>query len=171
MNSTGRSSTEPNAAGEPGDASDAIAELFRVQFAPMVRLAALMSGSPQVAEELVMDAFERLAPRIGSVDHPAAYLRTSVVNAVRSHHRRLRTIRRQPGPAPTLPAHEPEIDELWERLADLRPDERACIVLRYYDDRAVADIAEELGMPVGTVKSHLHRGLSRLRHLLGEEDR
>jgi RNA polymerase sigma factor (sigma-70 family) len=66
--------------------------------------------------------------------------------------------------------HDPEIDELWSRLSRLRPDERACVVLRYYDDLPLAEIAELLELPLGTVKSHIHRSLATLRTLLTEED-
>jgi RNA polymerase sigma factor (sigma-70 family) len=158
-----RKTTTPIASGER-----AIAELFRERFEPMVRLATLLTGSVQTAEELVMDAFTRLAPRIDELDQPAAYLRTAVVNATRSHHRRLRTARAHPvaGEATVV---EPEIDELWQRLDQLRPDERACVVLRFYEDLPLTDIADQLDLPLGTVKSHLHRAIATLRTLLAEE--
>lgn len=150
--------------------SGAIDALFRERFDPMVRLATLLTGSVETAEELVMDAFTRLAPRIHEVDQPAAYLRTAVVNATRSHHRRLRTARAHPVPVPAAVV-DPEVDELWHRLEQLRPDERACVVLRFYEDLPLADIATQLDLPLGTVKTHLHRGLATLRTLLTEEDR
>lgn len=111
--------------------------LFRDRFEPLVRLGTLLTGSQHVAEELAMDAFARLAPRLSQVDQPAAYLRTSVVNGARSHHRRLRTVRRQPRPR-AEGVWDPEVDELWQRLAGLRPDERACVVLRFYEDLPLA---------------------------------
>jgi RNA polymerase sigma factor (sigma-70 family) len=51
----------------------------------------------------------------------------------------------------------------------LRPEQRAAIVLRFYEDLSEADTAEALGMPLGTVKSTVSRGLERLRHELPEE--
>lgn len=150
------------------ETSGGAAELFRERFDPMVRLATLLTGSPHTAEELVMDAFTRVAPRIDSLERPVAYLRTAVVNATRSHHRRLRTARSQPTP-PEPMVTDPEVDELWQRLEQLRPDERACVVLRFYEDLSLADIATQLDLPLGTVKSHLHRGLSTLRTLLADE--
>jgi RNA polymerase sigma-70 factor (sigma-E family) len=157
--------TRPIATGD-----EAITELFRARFDPMVRLATLLTGSVETAEELVMDAFARVAPRIHEIEQPPAYLRTAVVNAARSHHRRLRLARRHT-PRPEVAVHDPEIDELWERLDELRPTERACVVLRYYEDLSLDQVAAELDLPVGTVKSHLHRAISRLRALLDEEDR
>lgn len=151
--------------------SDAtIAGLFEERFAPMVRLATLLTGSTETAEELVMDAFARLAPRYGEVEHPSAYLRTAVVNATRSHHRRLRTERQQT-PHHDDTVEDPELDELWSRLEQLRPAERACVVLRFYEDLTIEQVASHLDLPAGTVKSHLHRAITTLRDLLGEEDR
>ena len=159
------SSDPPVDPAPPVDAAD----LFRIEFAPMVRLATLMTGSQDVAEELVMDAFARVAPRIDDLDRPGAYLRTAVVNAARSHLRqRQRRARQHPAPV-ALEVHDPEIDELWARLSQLRPDERACVVLRYYDDLPLAEIADQLGLPLGTVKSHIHRSLATLRTLLNQE--
>lgn len=150
------------------DSAGAIDALFRERFDPMVRLATLLTGSVDTAEELVMDAFTRLAPRIDELDQPAAYLRTAVVNATRSHHRRVRTARAHPVTAPEAVA-DPELDELWQRLEQLRPDERACVVLRFYEDLPLADIATQLDLPLGTVKTHLHRSLATLRTLLTDE--
>jgi len=68
-----------------------------------------------------------------------------------------------------------ELDDLAERdrlrtaLMTLRPEQRAAIVLRFYEDLSEADTAEALGMPLGTVKSTVSRGLERLRHELPEE--
>ncbi len=147
-------------------------QLFREQFDPMVRLATLLTGHVHVAEELVMDAFVKVAPRLGDVEVPVAYLRTAVVNATRSHHRRRRTQRiHDERTMPTEPTHDPEVDELWGQLDELRPDERACVVLRFYEDLTVPQIAEQLDLPAGTVKSHLHRSLQTLRTRLDEGGR
>jgi RNA polymerase sigma factor (sigma-70 family) len=154
---------------EAGSA-DPVAVLFEERYVPLVRLAVLLGASREVAEEKVMDAFAGLASRIDTVVTPSAYLRTAVVNGVRSHHRRLHTLRRQPRPRQRSVV-DPEVDELWERLALLKPTERACVVLRYYEDLPVVEIARVLDMPVGTVKSHLHRGVAALRGLLREEDK
>ena len=144
--------------------------LFRERFDPMVRLAALLTGDHHVAEELTMDAFERVGPRLDDVEHPAAYVRAAVINAARSHHRRRALDARLPAPVePSAGDHR--VDELWDRLGELRPDERTCVVLRFYEDLPLGAIAEQLELPLGTVKSHLHRALTKLRTLLTEEDR
>ena len=151
------------------DRDDALERLFRDRYAPMVRLATLLSGSQAVAEEVVMDAFEQLAPRLADVAEPAAYLRTSVVNGVRSSQRRAATAERF-RPPPERAALDPDVDDMWERLHALRPEVRACVVLRFYEDLPLDAIAVALDLPLGTVKSHLHRGLASLRDLLSEGD-
>lgn len=146
-------------------------DLFRDRFDPMVRLATLLTGSQHEAEEIVMDAFARMAARpagLRDLDEPAAYPRTSVVNGAHSRHRRLRTLRSAPAHRPS-PHTDPQFDDLWARLATLTDDQRRCVVLRFYEDLPLAQIAEVLDMPVGTVKSHLHRALGRLRPLLDHD--
>lgn len=59
-------------------------------------------------------------------------------------------------------------DLVWRLLGRLSKQQRAVIVLRFYEDLAEAQIEEALGISVGTVKSHLSRGLARLREELGE---
>jgi DNA-directed RNA polymerase specialized sigma24 family protein len=51
----------------------------------------------------------------------------------------------------------------------LRPEQRAAVVLRYFEDLSEADTAEALGRPIGTVKSRVSRGMGRLREELGED--
>ncbi len=58
-----------------------------------------------------------------------------------------------------------------EALGALRPVEREVLVLRYVADLALDEVSDTLGIPVGTVKSHVHRSLARLRSILGEETR
>ncbi|MDQ3306536.1 MAG: sigma-70 family RNA polymerase sigma factor, partial [Actinomycetota bacterium] len=102
-----------------------LAELFRREYAPMVRLATLLVGSDAVAEELVQDAFVAVHRRWSSVDNPGGYLRTSVVNACRSHQRRAALERRRL-PRPDEPA-QLGADEVWDALAHLPHKQRAAL--------------------------------------------
>jgi RNA polymerase sigma-70 factor (sigma-E family) len=141
------------------------ADLYRAHYARMVRLAYLLTGSGAVAEELVQDAFVRVHDRWAAAEHPQAYLRAAVVNACRSHHRRLGLERRR---APTPP--DPQVvdapDEVWDALDRLPPRQRAALVLRFWEDLSEADIARALGCRPGTVKSLVHRGLAELRKVI-----
>ena len=97
--------------------------------------------------------------------NPGAYLRTCVVNRCRDLQRRRRTERRTPLP-PAERSTELGADELADALAALPIKRRAAIVLRYYDGLSEARIAEVLGVPPGTVKSLLSRGLAELREVI-----
>ena len=57
----------------------------------------------------------------------------------------------------------PEVDDTWQQLQALSADRRAAIVLRFYEDLAVSDIAAVMDKPIGTVKSLIHRGMAELK--------
>jgi len=69
-------------------------------------------------------------------------------------------------PAPEQPSLPPDLDETWQAIRRLSPDQRAVIVLRFYEDLSVDRTAEVLDKPVGTVKSLQHRALARLKEVL-----
>jgi RNA polymerase sigma-70 factor (sigma-E family) len=145
----------------------AFGRLYEARFAEMVRLAFLMTGSMETAEDLVQDSFVGLHRKWSTVRVPEAYLRTAVVNACRSHHRRRareRARRAEPERVTLFAA-----DELTDVLLTLPHRQRAAIVLRYYHDLADQEIAEVLNCRVGTVGSSIHRALARLRVELNHE--
>ena len=138
--------------------------LYAREATAMSRVAYLLVGSPELAQELVHDAFARLYERWDEVDNPGGYLRTCVVNGCRdSLRRRLLSDRER-----TDVREDAQLgaDHLVDALAQLPHRQRAAIVLRYYEDRSEADIAELLGVRPGTVKSLLHRGLANLREVI-----
>jgi RNA polymerase sigma-70 factor (sigma-E family) len=150
---------------EVGPAS--LSELFGAQYGPMVRLAHVLTGSNAVAEDLVQDCFVRLHRHWERTDNPGGYLRVSVVNACRSWHRsrfreRARLRRLAAGDQPV----SLEARELLDALARLSYPQRAALVLRYYEGMREREIADALGCPPGTVKSHLYRGLEQLRKVI-----
>jgi RNA polymerase sigma-70 factor (sigma-E family) len=147
---------------EPG--SSDFDDLFARRYDPMVRLATLLVGNPAVAEELVQDAFVRVHRKWDGVDHPAAYLRTAVVNACRNNRRRARLERAHATAASAAVA--PPQEPLLDALGTLSERQRVAIVLRYYEDLSEAEIAAALGCRPGTVKSLLHRGLAQLREVI-----
>jgi RNA polymerase sigma-70 factor (sigma-E family) len=140
--------------------------LFSAHRTEMVRLAHVVTGSNTAAEDVVQDVFLRLRRRWPDVENPAGYLRRSVVNSARDHVRHEGVVRRHAEAgedAPTGPTGDPEIDETWAAVRRLPPRQRAVLALRFYEDLPEAEIAEILGCRIGTVKSNLHRGLTRLR--------
>ena len=147
--------------GEPAHAPQSIEELYEQKFAPMVRLARLLVGSPDVAADVVQDAFVHLHRRWETIRFPEAYLRQAVVNGCKSHHRRRALELRTPIAAPEPSALS--APELLDAVMKLRYRERAALVLRFYEDLPDAAIAELLGCRVGTVASLVHRALARLR--------
>lgn len=151
--------------GKPGLAAstEPFEELYRTSYDRMVRTAHMLTGSNETAEELVQDAFAHLYARFDSVEDPAGYLYRSVVNGCRARHRRRRVVERLRPPPPTTTVAAPEIDETWTALLRLSARRRTVIVLRFYADLPLTEIAQALGCTTGTVKSLLHRGLAQLK--------
>jgi RNA polymerase sigma factor (sigma-70 family) len=148
-------------------------ELDRVR-----RYARLVHGNADEADDAVADAIARMLPawRAGRVDAPAAYLRRSVANGAAGRWRRRGLARRKDQAAlDWLPRHRDAGEELAERdrtlhaLTLLPPRRRAIVALRFYDDLALDEIADTLGISVGTVKSQLSRALDQLRDDLRED--
>jgi RNA polymerase sigma-70 factor (sigma-E family) len=152
--------------------------VFGMHHARLLRIAGLLCGDAQEAEDVVAEVFARTFRRWqkGGIDDVGAYLRRGVVNEVRSRWRK-RSVRRRVDARRTrdadevAPAADVDIGEgarLQHALAQLTERQRAAIVLRFYDDRSEADTAAVLDVPIGTVKSSVSRGLARLAELLGE---
>lgn len=136
-------------------------DLYATQFLPMVRLATLMSGRVEVARDVVQDAFVGLHVRWAHVGQPAAYLRRSVVNGCRSVARWER--RRSGRPVDDEPWADADTLELLDVLSTLPHRQRAALVLRYYEGRTEAEIAELLGCRPGSVGPLITRGIQALR--------
>lgn len=148
--------------------------LYHDRYDAMVRVAYLMTGSDLASEDLVQDAFVKVHRAWRRIDDPPAYLRQAVVNECRSWHRtRLRRRDKVDQHAHDLavdaiPATQVH-DELWDRLGTLSQKRREVVVLRFYEDLPLAEIAEVLGTKVGTVKSLLHRAVKQLEQDLRDD--
>jgi RNA polymerase sigma-70 factor (sigma-E family) len=158
---------------DPGDRSR-LGELYRRHVPEMVRLAYIVTGDANVAEDLAQDAFVRVAGRFTHLRNEDAfrfYLRRALFNLCKNHfrHRDVERafMRSQSTPEPHHPDSRVEAHELI-RAALLRLPERqrAVIALRYFDDLSVEDTAEVLGCRPGTVKSLTSRALEALRGAL-----
>jgi RNA polymerase sigma-70 factor (sigma-E family) len=141
--------------------------LFDAQYARLVRLAALLTGSAAVAEDIVQDAFAQVVRRWPEIAEPAAYLRVAVVNGSTSWGRGQARQRRLPSDrAVTAAAVSADALAVRDALAALSDDQRACVVLRYYGGFTEQEVAATLGCSVGTVKSRVHRALALMREEL-----
>ena len=142
--------------------------LYEEHVRSAIRLAFLVTGDEQQAQDIAQEAFVKIAGRFQDLRNPdafPAYLRTTVVNLSRGHLRRLRTqrayLQRTRVDEETQPAAE--TDEMWNVLAGLPHRQRVALVLRYYEDLSERQTADALGCSVSAVKSLVSRGLEALR--------
>ena len=152
----------------------ALAELYARQAPGARRLAYLLTGDTQLAEDIVQDCFVKLAGRLRRVEDPESYLRRMVVNASHSHHRRLRVRRERARDEALVVGADTDASpdgadgradraRLRDALADLPARQRSAVVLRHWLDLSEQQCADELGCSVGTVKSLASRGRAALR--------
>ena len=144
----------------------------------LTRYAWLISGSADDAADLVQDALVKTFGRLRNgftVVSAEAYVRRAILNTWLDGGRRTTRWRRiahltavPDTQESTAPATDSRLD-LTAELAKLTPRERACIVLRYYEDLKVDDIAEWLGISSGAVKRYLSDGLGRMAVALSDE--
>jgi RNA polymerase sigma factor (sigma-70 family) len=139
------------------------------QFGPMVRLAHLMTGSAAVAEDVVQDAFLRVAPHYAAADNPRAYLRAAVVNGCRTHQRHaIRHERASTLAARPEPIYDAPVVEFFDGLRALNDRQRAAVVLRYYLDLGDDEIAELISCAPATVRVLIRRALAHLRKVVNQ---
>jgi RNA polymerase sigma-70 factor (sigma-E family) len=155
----------------------ALEELYIRDAPQALRLAYFLTGNRSAAEDLVQEAFVRVAGRFAHLREPdtmPAYLRRTIVNLHTSHLRRRRVerewIRRQTPPAELERAHDPgPREELWEAMWSLSPRQRSAIVLRFYEDLSERDAAQVLGCSVGALNQLVVRALAALRRHIERE--
>jgi len=160
------------------DADTLVVALFNAEAARLVSLARFFVDDRTAAEDLVQEAFIRLARnthRIRDEARAAAYLRSIVINLARDHNRRgLVSLRHRPPAQPDEPSAEDHATEregrreVIEALRALPRRQRDCVALRYYLELPVPEIAETLGLSVNSVKTHLQRGLRAMAQSLKE---
>jgi RNA polymerase sigma-70 factor (ECF subfamily) len=151
-----------------------VAQVFAASYRKLVVQLYGVVGNAGEAEDLVQEAFVRAyaaGSRFAGVDNPEAWLRTTAVNLHRSRWRKMRNFARIKdritGP-PDLPGLEEHL-EVVDALRRIPENLRLVLVLHYLADRKVAQIADELGIAEGTVKSRLSRGREALAALLEED--
>lgn len=153
-------------------------DYVRARSEGLLRLAWLITRNWEDARDAVQDALSSLYPRWSRLPEGSrrdSYVSRTVVNACLGVVRRRRS---QPVPDPTVLVPAPvvadpsaavaEADAAWRLCAELPPVQRAAVVLRFYSDYSFGQIAEALGCPESTARSHVHRALATLRDRLGE---
>jgi RNA polymerase sigma-70 factor, ECF subfamily len=160
--------------------TDEVAALYARASPALVGLLTAIGGTRADAEEVAQDAFVRLLEhwsKVRDYTDPEAWLRTVAVRMLVSRHRRrqvaargLAVLGRRAATVP--PAIDPGADVvLAEALANLPVDQRAVLVLHHLHDLSVAQVAELLHVPTGTVKSRLSRARAAIAPLLADEER
>jgi RNA polymerase sigma-70 factor (ECF subfamily) len=148
------------------------AALYQARFSDLSAQLYAYLGDSTEAQDVVQEAFVRAWqrwPKISEYDDPVAWVRRVAWNLATSRHRRLAVVRRflsRAGPPEHHPAASPDRVALIAALRRIPEQQRRAVVMHYLADLSVADIAQEIGVAEGTVKSWLHRGRAELaRHL------
>jgi RNA polymerase sigma-70 factor (sigma-E family) len=167
--------TRPDEA--PAEENPSFEAYVAARGAALVRFAMLLTGDDHRAEDLVQDALTKAYlrwSRIRRADNPDVYLRRLVINGSRSWWRR-RANRETPGLTAPERAAPGDLgdeaaarDQLWRLIAALPDQQRAVVVLRFYEDLDDATIAQILECSPATVRTHAMRALHKLRGNLGE---
>jgi RNA polymerase sigma factor (sigma-70 family) len=193
VNTTDRDTAAPRGGGEPvlaalaDDLDTGFVELFgayrRLVFSTALRVCGRWADAEDLTAETFLRAYRALGgygrDRIGAL-RPRPWLVTILLNLWRNQQR---SAARHPTPPPQELAPDPpdpveSVERAAERgetrrelaalLLELPEEQRAAVVLRHVADLPVAEIAAALGCPQGAVKSHISRGLRRLRTLQSE---
>ncbi|MFF3251160.1 SigE family RNA polymerase sigma factor [Actinacidiphila glaucinigra] len=156
-----------------GTTVDHLTETYRAHYRSLLGLAALLLDDTASCEDVVQEAFIRVhsaRKRVREPEKTLAYLRQTVVNLSRSAlRRRIMGMRLLSKPMPDMASAEEgayealERDELKAALRKLQRRQREVLVLRYFADMTEAQVAETLGISIGSVKAYGSRGLAALR--------
>jgi DNA-directed RNA polymerase specialized sigma24 family protein len=159
-------------AGRQGAAdADAFTWFFRAEYPAVLKTVWLVVHDRGRAEEITQDAFVQLLlrwPKVARYQRPDAWVRRIAIRmAVRGLRRAaLGRVLEREMEAPMVPA--PVDVDLLAAVRRLPPAQRAAVVLFYFEDRPVAEIAPILGCTESTARAHLFKARRRLAELLGE---
>lgn len=157
------------------DWNDDLSELVRARHRALIGYAYLLCGNNREAEDLVQDALVKVySPRKApAASVSEAYVRRAILTIYLDVYRRRRRwsgIKHLVGIADHADSHDAAITDRVDvavALDALTPRQRACVVLRYFEDLTVAQIAQSLGCAEGTVKRHLFDAHAVLAGRLG----
>lgn len=156
---------------------DRLGEIYRAHASDGLRLAYVLTGQREAAEDITQEAFVRIGRKLvglRDLDHARAYLFRTIINLCRGRGRRL-VIERSALARLRAPEvdHLPDVaerDAIWSALLALPPRQRAALFLRYYLDQSETQAAEALDCSSSALKSLVFRALNSLRtSLQGDE--
>lgn len=145
------------------------AEFVAARSERLRRTAYLLTRDWALAEDLLQEALTKAWFAWRRINgQPEPYVRKIIVTTYLTWWRRRWRGERPTGDLPEAPSRDEmtgvdERDAVWRALDRLTPQQRAVIVLRFYEDLSQAQTAEVLGISVGTVKSQMFKALARLR--------
>ncbi len=159
---------------------ESVEDLVEIHGQALFRLAFMLTGQQQSAEDLYQEAMlqiHRNWSRVIGAESPQAYSKRVTVNTFTSSRRRrssTEVVAELPdaGREPMNSGFESELVErerLWRLLSQLPPAERAALVLKYYEDLSDQQSAELLGCRASTVRANVARARTRLRQQLASE--
>ncbi|MFF4181985.1 SigE family RNA polymerase sigma factor [Streptomyces sp. NPDC001691] len=156
-----------------GTTVDHLTETYRAHYRSLLGLAALLLDDTASCEDVVQEAFIRVhsaRSRVREPEKTLAYLRQTVVNLSRSAlRRRILGLKLLSKPMPDMASAEEgaydqlERDALIKAMRGLQRRQREVLVLRYFADMTEAQVAETLGISLGSVKAYGSRGIAALR--------
>ncbi|WP_407078268.1 SigE family RNA polymerase sigma factor [Streptomyces sp. NPDC005435] len=160
-----------------GTTVDHLTETYRAHYRSLLGLAALLLDDTASCEDVVQEAFIRVhsaRKRVRDPEKTLAYLRQTVVNLSRSAlRRRILGLKLLSKPMPDMASAEEgaydqlERDSLIKAMKGLQRRQREVLVLRYFADMTEAQVAETLGISLGSVKAYGSRGIAALRVSMG----
>ncbi|WBQ02431.1 RNA polymerase sigma factor [Kribbella sp. CA-293567] len=160
-----------------GDPATEVAALYRRTWPRLIGLLVSIGGSRADAEEIAQDAYVKLLDhwdRIRRYDDPEAWVRAVAVRALISRLRRqqvaTRALARLTGRSTDVQGPDGDALDVAAALARITPAQRAVAVMHYVMDLPIDQIADELQLPAGTVKSRLARARQALAPLLAVQE-
>jgi RNA polymerase sigma-70 factor (sigma-E family) len=144
---------------------------FRAEYPEVVRTAYLLTQDRGTAEDVAQDAFAQLYAhwkKVSNYDRPDAWVRRVAIRMCGKHLRkRGRELSALEQREEAAEQHGSDLD-LARAVRTLPGSQRAAVVLFYFEDRPITEVAEMLGCATSTAKVHLHRARKKLAKLLGE---
>ena len=151
---------------------DSFAAFYTASYQRLLGQLFAVTGDLAEAENVLQEAYARAFARWAQVrayDFPEAWVRRVALNLAARRLRRRAVALLRLGPPPTVPELSPELLDLHNALRALPLGQRQVIVLHHLVGLPVEEVARELGVPTGTVKSRLARGRRVLAHALATD--